>query len=229
LASLAVPYEFEGRSAAKMKYLALLLLVASAFAAPDSVPEADPKAEADAESWYYGYYGHPYRGYYGYGGWGGYYGGYYGYPYRYWWKRDAEQQQMPYGAMPQGDNGDLKRVARSPDEEAAEGPAAEPAAAPALLYSGYYPYYHYPYYTHYTHPVTYTTPVTYAHPYTYYANSGGAVHIVKRDAESRPEADPKAEADPESWYYGYYGYPYRRYYGYGYYGHPYRYGYYWGK
>merc|ERR1712141_758375 len=124
----AVPYEFEGRSAAKMKYLALLLLVASAFAAPDSVPEADPKAEADAESWYYGYYGHPYRGYYGY-------------PYRYWWKRDAEQQQMmPQGAMPQ------QRVARSPDEEAAEGPAAEPAAAPAaapaLLYSGYYPYYH---------------------------------------------------------------------------------------
>ena len=48
--------------------------------------------------------------------------------YRYWWKRDAEQQQMmPQGAMPQ------QRVARSPDEEAAEGPAAEPAAAPALL------------------------------------------------------------------------------------------------
>jgi len=195
------------------------LLVTSAFAAPDSVPEADPKAEADAESWYYGYYGHPYY----YGGYRGYYGwgGYYGYPYRYWWKRDAEQQQMMPQGMPQ------QRVARSPDEEAAEGPAAE--AKPALLYSGYYPYYHYPYYTHYTHPVTYTTPVTYAHPYTYYANSGGAVHIVKRDAESRPEADPKAEADPESWYYGYYGYPYRRYYGYGYYGHPYRYGYYWGK
>ena len=73
--------------------------------------------------------------------------------YRYWWKRDAEQQQMmPQGAMPQHDNGDLRRVARSPDEEAAEGPAAEPAAAPALLYSGYYPYYHYPYYT----PVSYT-------------------------------------------------------------------------
>merc|ERR1711997_1232938 len=95
-------------SAAKMKYLALLLLVASAFAAPDSVPEADPKAEADAESWYYGYYGHPYRGYYGYGGWGGYYGGYYGYPYRYWWKRDAEQQQM----MPQG--APMKRLPKDP-------------------------------------------------------------------------------------------------------------------
>merc|ERR1712003_515672 len=38
-------------------------------------------------------------------------------------------------------------------------------------------------------------------------------------------AEPDAEASPESWYYGYYGHPYR-YWGYGYrgyYGYPYRY------
>ena len=46
-------------------------------------------------------------------------------------------------------------------------------------------------------------------------------------AEPAPEASPEAEASPESWYYGYYGHPYR-YYGWGgyyrgYYGYPYRY------
>ena len=48
-------------------------------------------------------------------------------------------------------------------------------------------------------------------------------------AYAEPEAAPEAEAEasPESWYYGYYGHPYR-YYGWGgyyrgYYGYPYRY------
>ena len=125
---------------------AVLLLVALAYAEPEAAPDA--KADAEAAPWYYGYYGHP--GYYG--GWGGYYGrrwgGYYGYgyPYRYWWKRSAEEQQ--------------------PESQ----------------------------------------------------------HIVKRSAD----ADADADASPESWYYGYYGHPYRwggyyrGYYGYGY---P---GYYWG-
>jgi len=36
---------------------------------------------------------------------------------------------------------------------------------------------------------------------SYYANSGGAVHIVKREAEAKPAADAEAEAQ-----YGYYGY-----------------------
>merc|ERR1711874_612618 len=41
------------------------------------------------------------------------------------------------------------------------------------------------------------------------------------------EKGPNAEADPAAWYGGYYGYPYRGYYGYGgYYGHGYGYGYY---
>jgi hypothetical protein len=83
----------------------------------------------------------------------------------------------------------------------------------------------------YTHPLTYGHPylynyqypaVTYAgvKPYQYYANSGGAVHIVKREAE--------AEADPKSWYstYGYH-YPsyYSGYHGYNSYYRPYTYGY----
>lgn len=77
----------------------------------------------------------------------------------------------------------------------------------------------------YAHPYAYTHPYHagyYGHalaykPYTYYANSGGAVHIVKREAESAPEA----EADPKSWY-SHYGYGYRYPYTYGAYSHYYR-------
>jgi len=75
-------------------------------------------------------------------------------------------------------------------------------------------------------PLVYTLPHTYGHPYlygyhnpavtyagvkpfSYYANSGGAVHIVKREAE--------AEADPKSWY-STYGYRYPGYYS-GYHGY----------
>merc|ERR1712133_251183 len=54
------------------------------------------------------------------------------------------------------------------------------------------------------------TPVV-AKAASYYANSGGAVHIVKRDADADADADA---------YYGVYGYaPYRS----AYYGHPYSY------
>merc|ERR1712156_557728 len=79
---VAVPYESKSRAEpAKMKFLAVLLLVALAYAEPEAAPDA--KADAEAAPWYYGYYGHP-----GYYGWGGY-------PYAYgYWKRDAEQQQM---------------------------------------------------------------------------------------------------------------------------------------
>merc|ERR1711863_108761 len=91
---VAVPYESKSRAEpAKMKFLAVLLLVALAHAEPESAPDAE--ADAEAAPWYYGYYGHPgyYGGYGGYYGrrWGGYYG--YGYPYRYWWKRDAEAEE----------------------------------------------------------------------------------------------------------------------------------------
>merc|ERR1712227_366496 len=170
---VAVPYESKSRAEpAKMKFLAVLLLVALAYAEPEAAPDAE--ADAEAAPWYYGYYGHP--GYYG--GWGGYYGrrwgGYYGYGYPY--------AHHPYAL-----------------------------AHPAVTYAA---------------PVAPTVAVK---PYTYYANSGGAVHIVKRDAEAKPEAE--AEASPESWYYGYYGHPYR-WGGYcggwgGYYGRRWGYGY-WG-
>merc|ERR1712010_394042 len=64
-------------------------------------------------------------------------------------------------------------------------------------------------------------------PYTYYANSGGAVHIVKK-REAEAEAEPEAEADPQAWYAysGYHPYAYGRHYGYaGYRYSPYTYGY----
>merc|ERR1712209_153304 len=64
-------------------------------------------------------------------------------------------------------------------------------------------------------PLVYNTPVVHtavvAKAASYYANSGGAVHIVKRDADADADADA---------YYGVYGYaPYRS----AYYGHPYSY------
>merc|ERR1712055_387192 len=64
-------------------------------------------------------------------------------------------------------------------------------------------------------PVVCNTPVVHtpvvAKAASYYANSGGAVHIVKRDADADADADA---------YYGVYGYaPYRS----AYYGHPYSY------
>merc|ERR1712168_1698286 len=64
-------------------------------------------------------------------------------------------------------------------------------------------------------PVVHTAPVVHtpvvAKAASYYANSGGAVHIVKRDADADADADA---------YYGAYGYaPYRS----AYYGHPYSY------
>merc|ERR1712141_556542 len=100
---------------------------------------------------------------------------------------------------------------RSAEPESAPLAAPESKADPAYLYRYGYPYYR-GYYGY--------------HPY-------GVRYLGKRSADAEPLAgpEPKAEgkADPESLYYGYYGYPYG-YYG-GYYGYPYgyRYGYYYGK
>merc|ERR1719374_106748 len=92
---------------------------------------------------------------------------------------------------------------------------ADADADPALLYSAYGYGYGYPY----TYGLRTYTPYTYAHHAVapvlgarYYANSGGAVHIVKRDADAEPTADADADADADAYYgfyrRGYYGYPY---------------------
>merc|ERR1712098_563023 len=60
-------------------------------------------------------------------------------------------------------------------------------------------------YTHAASPLVYNTaalPV--AHAASYYANSGGAVRIVKREAEAAAEP----EADAAYYYGGYYHHPY---------------------
>jgi len=122
--------------------------------------------------------------------------------------------------------------AAEPVEEKAAEPVEEkkPVVYTYPHVYGAYPYAHYNY-----APVTYASH--YVKPYSYYANSGGAVHVVKREAE--------AKADPEAWYSAYSGYhPYAYNYGYRYspytygYGYPYGYarygysgyhGYYYGK
>jgi len=51
--------------------------------------------------------------------------------------------------------------------------------------------------------------------------------LALADGDDEVAAGPNAEANPEAWYGGYYGYPYRGYYGYGgYYGGRWGYGYY---
>merc|ERR1711970_169586 len=97
---------------------------------------------------------------------------------------------------------------------------ADADADPALLYS-----------TYGAHALaSYALPHTYSygvHPYTYgslaytpryYANSGGAVHIVKREADAEPAANADADA-------ALYGYHYGGYHPYAYsaYRHPYAY------
>merc|ERR1719309_1642999 len=67
------------------------------------------------------------------------------------------------------------------------------------------------------HPYTYGVG-SLAYAPRYYANSGGAVHIVKRDAEAEPAADADADA-------ALYGYSYGGYHPYAYsaYRHPFAY------
>merc|ERR1719492_180985 len=110
----AVPYESKSRAEpAKMKFLAVLLLVALAYAEPEAAPDAE--ADTEAAPWYYGYYGHP-----GYYGWGGY-------PYAYgYWKRDAEQQQM------------VKREAEEEEAKPAMLYAGYYGHYPTTLHYGYY-------------------------------------------------------------------------------------------
>merc|ERR1712077_40687 len=109
-------------------------------------------------------------------------------------------------------------------EEKAEEPVVEAKAAEVKTVVYTHPYH----YGGYAYPYAYNyAPVAHAvvKPYTYYANSGGAVHIVKK---REAEAEPEAEADPQAWYAysGYHPYAYGHHYGYaGYRYSPYTYGY----
>merc|ERR1712002_69327 len=96
-------------------------------------------------------------------------------------------------------------------------------ADPALLYSSF-GYGGYPY-----HGLTYgayRSPYVH-HPYVYgghryYANSGGAVHIVKREADAEPALYGYSYGHHPFAYSAYHGYPA---YGYRYSGYPYGYNY----
>merc|ERR1712154_98614 len=136
---------------------------------------ASAEPEAEADPWYY--YTHGAASYHPYT-----YGAAYGYGYPYY------QYVLPT----------VKAA-----EEKAEEPVVEAKAAEVkpVVYTHPYVYggVHYPYAYNYA-PVAHTV----VKPYTYYANSGGAVHIVKK---REAEAEPEAEADPNAWY-GY-GYGYR--------------------
>merc|ERR1712226_1653965 len=74
-------------------------------------------------------------------------------------------------------------------QQVVEAKAAEvkkPVVYTHPYYYGGYAGLHYPYAYNYA-PVAHTV----VKPYTYYANSGGAVHVVKkREAEAEAEADP---------------------------------------
>jgi len=116
-------------------------------------------------------------------------------------------------------------VACEPESEAKAGPESDAESwygfgYPSTFYRGsHYPFYNY----HQTaYPVIYNPAMTarfiqpynrhFVQPYNrYYANSGGALHVVKREAEADSEADSEAdaEASPESWYNGVYGHPYQ--------------------
>merc|ERR1719325_203002 len=115
----------------------------------------------------------------------------------------------------------VKREAEADSEAKSEADAESwyygfgyPSAFQQQGYSGY------PFYNKYqtAYPMTFNNAQFVQQPYNghfmrpynynrYYANSGGAVHIVKREAEADSEAD--AEANPESWYNGVYSHPYQ--------------------
>jgi len=214
-----------------MKFvLALLFLAGLAFAEPESDASADAAADA-----YYGYYGLGY-------GYGGYYGGYYGYPRYYGY----------YG-----------RKKREADPAVLATTHAAPAVVPHLGYGLGLGYAYGAPLLHGAVPHTYTVahkdatvtpgkvevtaktaPLVYAaHPYAYgHLGYYGLPLLAAAPAaaeepaavEARKKREAEAEADPEAWYYGYYGHGYGGYYGLGYgryyggyYGYPgYGYAYY---
>merc|ERR1712001_760100 len=110
----------------------------------DALPEAAPKADADAAAWYYHHYGYyPYH-----------YGYYYPYYYGHHWygKRSAEEEPQDYEYVDQ-QHVSKRSADPAPAPNASPDAAPEADADPAAWYYAYYghcPYYsygyHYPYY-----------------------------------------------------------------------------------
>merc|ERR1711872_269428 len=155
-----------------MKSFAFVCLFAAAYAAP----AADADAEADPALLYSSL---------GYGGYAGYH-----HPYTY-------GAYAPYvAAVPAVHSAAVKSVVETPAEV-----KTTVHAAPVVTYNA----------VHHASPVLYNTAAHVASPVVqyntvaapvvqtagYYANSGGAVHIVKR------EADANADADAAYYYSGY--------------------------
>jgi len=188
-----------------MKFLVILSLVAFVACEPES------EAKPESESWYGFNYPSFYRGYSGYP----FYNHQSAYPTTYNHAMTARFVQ-PY-------NGHFVQPYRYFKREAEADSEADSEADAESWYYGYgYPsafqqqgYSGYPFYNMYqtAYPMTFNNARFVQQPYNghfmrpynynrYYANSVGAVHVVKREAEADSEAD--AEASPESWYNGVY-------------------------
>merc|ERR1719367_957738 len=188
-----------------MKFLVILSLVAFVACEPES------EAKPESESWYGFNYPSFYRGYSGY-------------PYQYAYPTTYNYAMTARFVQPY--NGQFVQPYRYFKREA-DSEADSEADAESWYYGFGYPstfqqqgYSGYPFYNNYqtTYPMTFNTARFVQQPYKghfmqpynynrYYANSGGAVHVVKREAEADSEAD--AEASPESWYNGVYSHPYQ--------------------
>merc|ERR1712109_36939 len=179
-----------------MKFLVILSLVAFVACEPES------EAKPESESWYGFNYPSFYRGYAGYP----YYNHQSAYPTTYNHAMTARFVQPYNGHFVQP----YRYFKREADAESWYYGYGYPSAFQQQGYPGY-PFYNMnqtaysmtfnnarfvqqPYNGHFMRPYNYNR---------YYANSVGAVHVVKREAEADSEAD--AEASPESWYDGIYG------------------------
>merc|ERR1712109_144043 len=184
--------------------IAQVILSLVAFVACEPESEAKPESESwygfNYPSFYRGYSGYPYQ---------------YAYPTTYNYAMTARFAQ-PYNGHFVQPYRYFKREAEADSEADSEADAESwyyGYGFPSAFQQGYsgYPFYNM-YQTAYSMPFNNARFVQqpynghFMRPYNYnryYANSVGAVHVVKREAEADSEAD--AEASPESWYDGIYG------------------------
>merc|ERR1712109_365199 len=182
--------------------IAQVILSLVAFVACEPESEAKP----ESESWYGFNYPSFYRGYSGY-------------PYQYAYPTTYNYAMTARFAQPY--NGHFVQPYRYFKREAEADSEADSEADAESWYYGYgFPsafqqgYSGYPFYNMYqtAYSMTFNNARFVQQPYNghfmrpynynrYYANSVGAVHVVKREAD--------AEASPESWYNGIYSHPYQ--------------------